>query len=74
MVRPINLPDFAYRKNDRTNKEMKRRVERIRGVLRQRYGGRPNLPHMFKNFAVTKPGFIFPKNFQAVLEQMGVKM
>lgn len=75
MVRPINLPDFANLSNkSQSNHDMKRRVERMRGVLRQRYGGRPSLLKVFKNFAATKPGFIFPADIQNVLAQMGVVM
>ena len=37
-------------------------------------GGRPSLLKVFKNFAATKPGFIFPADIQDVLAQMGVVM
>ena len=73
MVRPIYLPDFQGDQDGLKNSEVKERVERIRGVLKQRYGGRPGLMKVFQNFAVTKPGFIDPTDFKRILTQMGVR-
>mmetsp|Transcript_14447 Transcript_14447/g.36159 ORF Transcript_14447/g.36159 Transcript_14447/m.36159 type:complete len:1310 (-) Transcript_14447:933-4862(-) len=72
-VRPVYLPDFAYYMPGRTNAEMKSRVERLRGVLRQKYGGRPGLNKVFRAFANVKPGFLLPKDFHSVLDKMGIK-
>ncbi|CAD7941484.1 unnamed protein product [Amoebophrya sp. A120] len=72
-VRPVYLPDFAYLLPGRTNAEMKARVERLRGVLRQKYGGRPGLNKVFRAFANVKPGFLLPKDFHNVLDSMGIK-
>ncbi|CAD7929435.1 unnamed protein product [Amoebophrya sp. A25] len=71
-VRPVYLPDLAYHVPSKTNAEMKARVERLRGVLRQKYGGRPGLNKVFRAFAATKPSFLLPKDLHFVLDKMGI--
>lgn len=70
-VRAVNLPDFYNPPPPEA--DSRHRMTRIREVLRQRYGGRPGLLNVFKNFALTKSGYIFPKDLQTVFDQMGIK-
>jgi Ca2+-binding EF-hand superfamily protein len=70
-VRAVNLPDFYNPPPPES--DSRHRMMRIREVLRQRYGGRPGLLNVFKNYALTKSGYIFPKDLQTVLDQMGIK-
>jgi Ca2+-binding EF-hand superfamily protein len=70
-VRAVNLPDFYNPPPPES--DSRHRMTRLREVLRQRYGGRPGLLAVFKNYALTKSGYIFPKDLQTVLDQMGIK-
>jgi len=71
-IRPDFLPEFANKIPD-TERASKTRVSRIREVLRLRYAGRPALINVFRNYSLTKQGYVFPEDLNLVLEQMGVK-
>jgi len=71
-IRPINLPDFHNPPPQ--NADSVSRMRRLREVMKQRYAGRPRLMGVFKNCALTKPGFAFPKDLQQVFDQMGIKV
>eukprot|EP00928_Gymnodinium_smaydae_P071575 TRINITY_DN55124_c0_g1_i1.p1 TRINITY_DN55124_c0_g1~~TRINITY_DN55124_c0_g1_i1.p1 ORF type:complete len:1083 (+),score=202.55 TRINITY_DN55124_c0_g1_i1:131-3250(+) len=71
-VRPIYLPDFFFPPPE--NGDSVARMARIREVIRQRYAGRPRLIGVFHDCALTKPGFVFPRDLQQVFDQMGIKV
>ena len=65
-------PDFTTRPQEELHTPLVQ-MERIRGVLRQRYGSRPGLLSVLKNAAQTAPGYLFAADLQAVLEKLGLK-
>lgn len=71
-VRAINLPDFANPPPEHVDSG--HRSQRLRQVLRQRYGGHPKLLSVFKKYTLTKPDYVFPKDIKTVLDQMGIKV
>jgi len=71
-IRPVNLPDFHNPPPPGADKVT--RMRRLREVMKQRYAGRPRLMGVFRNCALTKPGFAFPKDLQMVFDQMGIKV
>jgi len=72
-VRPTYLPDFIKPVDD-NDPASHARVKRIKEVLQGRYGGRPGLMNIFKHYAMTVKGYIFPKDLQHSLAQMGLKV
>mmetsp|Transcript_37701 Transcript_37701/g.82816 ORF Transcript_37701/g.82816 Transcript_37701/m.82816 type:complete len:1020 (-) Transcript_37701:144-3203(-) len=69
-VRPVHLPDFARPPPPGSDPMM--RMGRMRHVLRQRFAGRPKLMNVFRNCALTKPGYVFPNDLQKILDQLGI--
>mmetsp|Transcript_42041 Transcript_42041/g.116082 ORF Transcript_42041/g.116082 Transcript_42041/m.116082 type:complete len:1038 (+) Transcript_42041:84-3197(+) len=71
-TRPIHLPDFFNPPPEHGDRIV--RMQRIREVVKQRYAGRPGLMSVFRNCALTKEGYVFPKDLQTVFDQMGIKV
>lgn len=70
-VRPIHMPDFHDPPPADADPVM--RMQRIREMIRQRYAGRPGLIGVFRACTLTKPGVVFPKDLQTILDQMGLR-
>jgi Ca2+-binding EF-hand superfamily protein len=70
-VRPVNLPDFHNPPAEDADPTV--RMRRIREVIKQRYAGRPGLLGVFRTCSMRKPGYVFPRDLQQVLDSMGVK-
>jgi Ca2+-binding EF-hand superfamily protein len=71
-VRPVHLPDFAN--PPPPDADPVARMKRIHEVMKQRYAGRMGLMDVFRSCALTKPGFIFPKDLGQIFDQMGIKL
>lgn len=69
-VRPVHMPDF-YNPPPAQADPVARMV-RLRDLMKQRYAGRPKLMSLFRASAIQKPGFIFPRDLQVLLDNMGM--
>ncbi|KAF4661342.1 hypothetical protein FOZ61_003348 [Perkinsus olseni] len=73
-IRPIHLPDLAYRPIHQTKSEAIKRATRVREATRQRYAARPALLQVFRSAARNRDSMVRSRDLLRVFERMGIML
>ncbi|KAF4731696.1 hypothetical protein FOZ63_034356 [Perkinsus olseni] len=73
-IRPIHLPDLAYRPIHQTKSEAIKRATRVREATRQRYAARPALLQVFRSAARNRDNMVRSRDLLRVFERMGIML